>query len=160
MSGIGQRTRLPLVPRQVSGQIAGSLDWVPFEAAKEAQMATGIVSKSSAERRERRAANRYDLILPVVVQTAGQQSRSARSKDVSTGGIYLVLESDENLLPETELYLTVTFPKEITGDDEVLLRAHGKAIRVEKFGHGGTGRVGVAVVFKRRDFIRSTSPYS
>jgi hypothetical protein len=123
-------------------------------------MATGIVSESSAERRERRAANRYDLILPVVVQTAGQQSRSARSKDVSTGGIYLVLESDENLLPETELYLTVTFPKEITGDDEVLLRAHGKAIRVDKFGQGGTGRVGVAVVFQRRDFIRSTSPYS
>jgi hypothetical protein len=123
-------------------------------------MATGIVSESSAERRERRAANRYDLILPVVVQTAGQPSRSARSKDVSTGGIYLVLESDENLLPETELYLTVTFPKEITGDDEVLLRAHGKAIRVDKFGQGGTGRVGVAVVFQRRDFIRSTSPCS
>jgi hypothetical protein len=123
-------------------------------------MATGIVSESSVERRERRAANRYDLILPVVVQTAGQPSRSARSKDVSTGGIYLVLESDENLLPETELYLTVTFPKEITGDDEVLLRAHGKAIRVDKFGQGGTGRVGVAVVFQRRDFIRSTSPCS
>jgi len=123
-------------------------------------MATGIVSESSVERRERRAANRYDLILPVIVQTAGQPSRSARSKDVSTGGIYLVLESDENLLPETELYLTVTFPKEITGDDEVLLRAHGKAIRVDKFGQGGTGRVGVAVVFQRRDFIRSTSPCS
>ena len=123
-------------------------------------MATGIVSESSVERRERRAANRYDLILPVVVQTAGQPSRSARSKDVSTGGIYLVLESDENLLPETELYLTVTFPKEITGDDEVLLRAHGKAIRVDKFGQDGTGGVGVAVVFKRRDFIRSTSPCS
>jgi hypothetical protein len=123
-------------------------------------MATGIVSKSSEERRERRAANRYDLILPVVVQTAGQQSCSARSRDVSTGGIYLILESDENLLPETELYLTVTFPKEITGDDEVLLRAHGKAIRIDKFGQDGTGGVGVAVVFKRRDFIRSTSPYS
>jgi PilZ domain len=123
-------------------------------------MATGIVSKSSVERRERRAANRYGLILPVVVQSAGQQSCSARSKDVSTGGIYLVLESDENLLPETELYLTVTFPKEITGDDEVLLRAHGKAIRVDKFGQGGTGHVGVAVVFQRRDFVRSTSPCS
>jgi len=123
-------------------------------------MATGIVSKSSVEGHKRRAANRYNLMLPVMVQTAGQPSRSARSKDVSTAGIYLVLESDDNLLPETELCLTVTFPKEITGEDEVLLRAHGKAIRVDKFGQGGTGRVGVAVVFKRRDFIRSTSPCS
>jgi hypothetical protein len=83
-------------------------------------------------------------MLPVIVQTAGQQSRSARSKDVSTGSIYLVLESDDSLLPETELHLIVTFPKEITGEDEVLLRAHGMAIRVDKLGQGGNGRVGVS----------------
>jgi len=102
-------------------------------------MATDMVSNSSAERHERRTTNRYELTLPVIVQTAGQPSRSARSKDVSTGGIYLVLESDDNLLPGTELYLTVTLAKEVAGEDQVLLRAYGKALRIDRFGEGGTG---------------------
>jgi len=123
-------------------------------------MATDVVSKSSAERHERRTTNRYELMLPVIVETAGQASRSARSKDVSTGGIYLVLESDDNLLPGTELYLTVTLAKEIEGEDEVLLRAYGKAIRIDRLGEGGTGSsMGVAVVLKTHDFSRSTSPH-
>jgi hypothetical protein len=152
-----KRTRLPVAPRQVSG--AGSLDWVLLEAAKEVEMATDMISNSPAERPERRATNRYELTLPVIIQTAGQPSRSARSKDVSTGGIYLVLESDDSLLPGAELYLTVTLAKEVAGEDEVLLRAHGKAIRVDRLGEGGTGSsMGVAVVLKTHDFTRSTSP--
>jgi hypothetical protein len=132
---------------------------VLLEAAKEVQMATDMISNFSEETHERRATNRYELALPVIVQTAGQPSRSARSKDVSTGGIYLVLESDDNLLPGTELYLTVTLAKEIAGEDEVLLRAHGKAIRIDRLGEGGTGSsMGVAVVLKTHDFTRSTSP--
>jgi c-di-GMP-binding flagellar brake protein YcgR len=101
--------------------------------------------------------NRYTLSLPVIIQTAKQQSFSARSKDVSSGGAYLVLESDANLMSETELYLTVSL-SEIGGEDEVLVRAHGKAVRVDKFGEGGTGSVGVAVVFETHEFIRSVSP--
>jgi hypothetical protein len=64
--------------------------------------------------------------------------------------------SDDSLLPGTELFLTVTLAKEIAGNDEVLLRGHGKAIRVDKFGEGGT--MGVAVVLKTHNFIRPTSP--
>jgi PilZ domain len=122
-------------------------------------MATGIVSKSSVERHERRATNRYDLVLPVTVQTTGQPSRSARSKDVSRRGIYLVLESDDNLLPGTELDLTVTLPHEVTAGTEVFLCAHGRAVRLDKSAGEGTGDMGLAVAFETCDFIRSAPPY-
>jgi len=113
-----------------------------------------VVSQPRVERHERRQAGRYSIFLPVIVHTARQQSRNARSKNVSTRGVYLFLESDDNLLPGTELDLTLTLPKEVTAGAEVLVRAHGRAVRVDK----SAGRLGLAVVFETCDFIRSPSP--
>ena len=118
-------------------------------------METATVRKS-VEQQERRRATRYNLSLPVVV-VAGQLSLRATSRDVSTGGVYLVFESLEDLLPGTELDLTLTLPKEVTSEEEVLVRAHGKTVRVETFSEDGTAGAGVAVIFERHHFLRSNS---
>lgn len=120
-------------------------------------MATTIVRKPAVERLERRAATRYDLSLPVIVQTAAQQFCIARSKDVSTGGVYLLVDSDDLLLG-TELKLILALPKEVTHGAEVLVRASGRTVRVDRFGQDGPGSMGVAVAFETYEFIRSTSP--
>lgn len=119
---------------------------------------TTVVSQFLVERHGRRKARRYNLALPVIVRTATQKSPNAKSKDVSTRGVYLLVESDDNLLAGTELDLTLTFPKEVTAGAEVLVLAHGRAVRVDKSTGEGTGHMGLAVAFETSDFIRSTSP--
>jgi PilZ domain len=121
-------------------------------------VATTVVNQTQGERRERRNASRYTLFLPGIVRTARQQSLNARSKDVSVRGAYLFVESDDNLLPGTELDLTLTLPKEVTTGAEALVCAHGRAVRVDKSGVG-TGHMGLAVAFETCDFTRSAPPY-
>ncbi|PYU19164.1 MAG: hypothetical protein DMG32_24980 [Acidobacteria bacterium] len=113
------------------------------------------VNQTQVEREERRKASRYSLFLPVIVRTARQQSWTARSKDVSARGAYLFVESDDDLLPGTELDLTLTLTKEVTTGAEALVCAHGKAVRVDKSVREGTGHVGLAVAFETYDFTRS-----
>lgn len=107
---------------------------------------------------ERRKTKRYPLSFPAVV-AAGEQSLRATSRDVSTGGVYLLVESEENLQPGTELDLTLTLQQEVTSEEEVLVRAHGKTVRVETSNENGTGDTGVAVVFETHHFLRSNSLY-
>jgi hypothetical protein len=119
-------------------------------------VATLTVRKPSVEKQERRKTTRYSLSLPVVV-VAGQQSLRATSRNVSTAGVYLIFEAEDNLHPGTELELTLTLPREVTSEEEVLVRAHGKTVRVDTFGENGTRGAGVAVVFERHHFLRSNS---
>ncbi len=111
------------------------------------------------EKQERRKTRRYNLSFPVVVVT-GQQSLKATSRDISTGGVYLIFESEDNLLSGTELDLTLKLPQEASSEEEVLVRAQGKTVRVDAFSEDGTRGAGVAVVFERRHFLRSNSLYS
>jgi PilZ domain len=118
-------------------------------------MATGEANQFPEQ--ERRTARRNDVLLPVVLQAAARQRCSARSRDISTGGTYLFVESDD-LLPGTTVELTLSFPKELTGGAEMLMRARGKIIRVDKSSGDETRLLGVAVVFDTYDLIPSTSP--
>lgn len=120
-------------------------------------MATTATRNLPREVHERRASYRYDVLVPVIVRIPGQQSRSARSKDVSTGGAYLLTESTD-LLPGTQLELTLTLPKDVTGGAGALVRASGKIVRVDKCDPEGERRTGVAVVFETYDFFPSTFP--
>jgi PilZ domain-containing protein len=119
---------------------------------------TAAVRKPSVEKQERRRNRRYDLSLPVIV-VAGQRSLRARSRDVSIAGVYLIVESEDNFLPGMEVDLTLTLPREVTSDEEVLIRAHGKTVRVDPFNEHGTTDTGVAVIFERHHFLRSNSLY-
>ena len=111
--------------------------------------------EAPVERGERRKSRRYTLSLPATVNATGQEPLNARSRDVSTRGVYLVFDSKEGLVPGTELDLTLTLPKEVTCDDDVLVRAHGKTVRMDTYGENGTRTVGIAIVFERQHFTRS-----
>ncbi len=104
---------------------------------------------------ERRAARRYDLSLPVIIRVPIDKetaSRSGKTRDISTRGVYFTIDHD--LSAGTELDITLTLPAEITRGTEVYVRAQGKVVRVERQLEGGSERVGVAAVIERYDIIR------
>jgi c-di-GMP-binding flagellar brake protein YcgR len=104
---------------------------------------------------ERRNARRYDLSLPVVVRTPVERilaSQNGKTRDISTRGLYFVV--DQNLEAGSELELTLTLPAEITNGTDVFVRASGKVVRVERKMEDGTSRLGVAAVIERYDIIR------
>ena len=76
----------------------------------------------------------------------GAVSRTGKTRDISTQGVYFNV--DNNLSDGAELDMTMTFPSEFTGGTEVLVRATGKVIRVDKRSGNGDQKVSVAAVFK------------
>jgi c-di-GMP-binding flagellar brake protein YcgR len=110
---------------------------------------------------ERRTARRYDLSLPVIIRVAVEKeaaSRNGKTRDISTRGVYFILENDLNA--SSELDLTMTLPAEITGGTEVFIRAIGKVVRIEKRPENGHQRVGVAAVIERYEIIRNEQAVS
>jgi hypothetical protein len=105
---------------------------------------------------ERRTARRYDLSLPVIIRMSAERvvdSQEGKTRDISTRGLYFVL--DQHLEAGSELDITLTLPTEITHGSEVFVRAMGKVVRVEARLEDGNSRMGVAAVIERYDIIRS-----
>jgi c-di-GMP-binding flagellar brake protein YcgR len=104
---------------------------------------------------ERRLARRYDLSLPVVIQvpvTKEISDHKGQTRDISTRGVYFMMQQD--LSPGTELDFTLTLPAEITRGTEVFVRAHGRVVRVDKESVNPQASFGVAAVIERYDIIR------
>jgi len=104
---------------------------------------------------ERRTARRYDLSLPIIIRVPSEKapdSQQGKTRDISTRGLYFVV--DQNLEAGSELDLTLTLPAEVTHGTEVLVRAVGKVVRVERRMEDGNTRMGVAAVIERYDIIR------
>ena len=104
---------------------------------------------------ERRIARRYDLSLPVIIRVPADrtpESQKGKTRDVSTRGVYFVL--DQDLEAGSELDITLTLPAEITHGSEVFVRAQGKVVRVENRTEDDSTRMGVAAVIERYDIIR------
>jgi PilZ domain len=107
---------------------------------------------------ERRVARRYDLSLPVMVRIpapgfAGTQS--GRTRDISTKGLYFVI--DQDVRAGSNLDIMLTLPKEMTNGEEVLVKASGKIVRVESRMEDGNERLGVAAVIERYDIMRGAA---
>jgi hypothetical protein len=105
---------------------------------------------------ERRTARRYDLSLPVVIRLPIDREsvpRSGKTRDISTHGVYLLV--DNELSTGAELDLTMTLPAEVTGGTEVFIRAIGKVVRVEKSPESSSDHLGVAAVIERYEIVRS-----
>jgi len=104
---------------------------------------------------ERRSARRYDLSLPVQVRIPQGITGLQRGKtrDVSTRGLYFVI--DQDLRDGSELDIMLTLPSEMTNGEEVLVKASGKVVRVEQRIEDGNARQGVAAVIERYDILRS-----
>jgi c-di-GMP-binding flagellar brake protein YcgR len=108
---------------------------------------------------ERRAARRYDLSLPVIIRVPVDKeisSRSGKTRDISTRGVYFTI--DQEFGAGAELDITLTLPSEVTRGSEVFIRAMGKVVRVDKKPENGNSRVGVAAVIERYEIIRNEPP--
>jgi hypothetical protein len=104
---------------------------------------------------ERRTARRYDLSLPIIIRIPAERridSQEGKTRDISTRGLYFVIEQD--MEQGSELDITLTLPAEIMHGSEVFVRAFGKVVRVERRNEDGTARMGVAAVIERYDIIR------
>jgi len=104
---------------------------------------------------ERRTTRRYDLSLPIIIPVPAERAldtKQGKTRDVSTRGLYFVIEQD--LEAGSELDITLTLPAEITHGTEVFVRALGKVVRVEQRLEDGNARMGVAAVIERYDIIR------
>jgi hypothetical protein len=104
---------------------------------------------------ERRLARRYDLSLPVNIRmpiNREPRTHSGQTRDISTHGVYFTMTDD--LAPGSELDFTLTLPAEITRGSEVLVRAHGRVIRIDKRSDDNHESVGVAAVIERYDIVR------
>jgi len=105
---------------------------------------------------ERRTARRYDLTLPISIRLAAETlvtKQNGTTRDISTRGLYFVVTND--LEAGSDLDITLTLPAEITRGGDVLVRAQGKVVRVERRLEDGESRMGVAAVIERYDIIRS-----
>jgi hypothetical protein len=107
---------------------------------------------------ERRMARRYDLSLPVNIRLPINRepgSHSGQTRDISTRGVYFMMQKD--LHPGAEVDFTLTLPSEITRGTEVFVRAHGRVVRVDKRVDDNHETIGIAAVIERYDIIRGES---
>jgi len=86
------------------------------------------------------------------------QTQKGKTRDISTRGVYFVI--DQDLEAGSELDITLTLPAEVTRGIEVFIRASGKVIRVERRIEDGDQRMGVAAVIERYDILRGDSSKS
>src|ERR1700732_2157264 len=104
---------------------------------------------------DRRMARRYDLSLPVSVRLPINREpgeHDGQTRDISTRGVYFIMEKD--LAPGTEADLKLTLPAETPRGPEVFGRAPGRVVRVDKQKDDHRESIGVAAVIERYDIIR------
>lgn len=108
------------------------------------------------ERAELRKARRYGLSLPVTIHFPLEElsvSRNGKISDISSHGVYFVVEDDPG--PSTPLNLTITIPVEMTGGSEALIHAIGKVVRVESCMEGALEKFGVAATIESYEMTRN-----
>lgn len=100
--------------------------------------------------RELRGTRRFSLKLPVTVKfnEAGVE-KTAHTRDVSARGICFYM--DQTVAEGSEIDFTLTLPPEITLTESIRVHCKGKVVRVEPQAPGG--RVGIAAVIERYDFL-------
>lgn len=100
--------------------------------------------------REQRATRRFSLRLPVTVKfTDGSAEKTAQTRDVSARGICFYM--DQTVAEGSEIEFTLTLPPEITLTESIKVHCKGKVVRVETQGPGG--RVGIAAIIERYEFL-------
>jgi hypothetical protein len=108
--------------------------------------------------KNRRTPQRYDLSLPVIVRVPNEKdavSWSGKTRDISTRGVYFIIDND--LRSGSDLALQMTVPAEITGGAGALIRATGKVVRVDNRSGNGNQQVGVAARIELIEIVRNES---
>ena len=104
-----------------------------------------------AEPQEKRAARRFALRIPVVVDRGDSASapEAAQIRDVSARGISFYLDS--SVAQGAAIGFTMTLPPEITLTESIKVQCKGRVVRVEN--ENGSGRMAVAAVIEEYEFL-------
>jgi c-di-GMP-binding flagellar brake protein YcgR len=128
-------------------------------AATEDHNGHGVYFHSKTRRTrmdERRGAHRYKLPLSVVVKLVPASNEPellhARTRDVSTGGVYFT--TDRKLPVGMKFDLSLTMPNEVTQGSPVIVAAQARVVRQEEKSENSTRRVGIAAQFERYNLVR------
>ncbi len=96
---------------------------------------------------EKRSTRRFSLELPVKLVDSDRAAKTAQTRDVSSRGVYIYLDSE--IAEGVPMEFVMTLPTEITLSDPIRVLCAGHVLRVEKH----PDRQGVAVSIDRYDFM-------
>ena len=98
---------------------------------------------------EKRTTRRFSLDLPVSVKFLdnGQRELAGHTRDVSSRGVFMYLDTD--ITAGAPIEFIMTLPPEITLADPIRVRCKGQILRVDKASEGQ----GVAVTIEKYDFV-------
>ena|SRR5205807_2739488 len=101
---------------------------------------------------EKRSTRRFSLDLPITVKFPGSGNGdfAARTRDVSSRGVFFYMNSE--IAEGNSIDFVMTLPPEITLADPVRVHCTGKVIRVSQKG----SEQGVAVAIEKYDFVQQT----
>ena len=77
----------------------------------------------------------------------------ARMEDVSSQGLYFL--SDQRLAVGTRFNLFLTLPKELTHDDDIVIDAQARVVRVVERPENVVKRVGIAALIEKYNIIQA-----
>lgn len=99
---------------------------------------------------EKRSTRRFALDLPITIKFSdtAKQEASGRTRDVSSRGVFMYLNSD--LAEGAAVEFVMTLPTEVTLADPLRVQCSGRVLRVEK----KAAEQGIAVAIEKYDFIR------
>ncbi|HMK30836.1 MAG TPA: PilZ domain-containing protein [Terriglobales bacterium] len=100
---------------------------------------------------EQRATRRFALRLPLTVKFAHGEEKEAQTRDVSARGISFFI--DNTVAEGSPIEFTLTLPPEITLTESIRVHCKGRVVRVEQ---QAPGRVGIAAVIERYEFLSDT----
>ena len=98
---------------------------------------------------EKRSTRRFSLELPISVKFVnnGRRESAGHTRDVSSRGVFMYLETEIN--EGTPIEFVMTLPTEVTLAEPVRVRCNGKVLRVTRVEQ----EQGVAVAIDNYDFV-------
>lgn len=100
------------------------------------------------EASEQRSIQRFNMQLPVTVQSKEGEAIEAKTRDVSARGVFIQMNAE--LAPDSPLEFTLTLPPEITMTRSVRVRCVGRVLRVAR---DANGQMGVVAMIDNYSFV-------
>jgi hypothetical protein len=109
--------------------------------------------------KERRAASRYNLALPVEISLAliptAARSILVQTRDISTRGFYFNIAQKVTVGAKFEF--SIALPIDITGALQAYINGTARAVRVEEAGESNPGSLGVGAIIESYQVSRGDS---
>jgi hypothetical protein len=109
--------------------------------------------------KERRAASRYNLALPVTIRIAPNLTSVGpilvKTRDISTRGFYFNITQE--FTAGTQFEFSIALPIEITGAARANISGKARAVRVKEIGESHPGHLGVGALIESYQVSREES---